>query len=1469
MHFIKLLGRLARTDARKPMISRDKIVEALERNMNGIEPDRLRELLEYFLAPFPVVGDGSASKKQKRKLTLRNPLDLMQASLSEQTDDQAAPISRYKLVIDTTADDSILRTLQSLLSAGTVKLSHFSEDSSVQQINAISAVKWAAEKGEVVLLSQTESINESFYDLFNQHFRKYEDKTNEGITVTYHANIAVGSHSRRCKVSPGFQCVVHLALPELQLAPAPFLNRFEKYRLTHADLLESHLRKGQLLRDVPLLGELLRTDQLVAHVQDFVLRLGMRSFYGFAPSQTIESALLALLTRWKTNTDVVEAVSRKCADETFRAAVEAELSAEQASLESARCVWADPEVMVRDTLLQPKGDPERKVGLALLAQCVLQELIVQLVQIIIPEHLFKHPTSLPAGLLQFYLERQQEHFSLAALLRKIASDAARCHMVYTRTCPAVLALQSNDAAAAEKLKEVVGEDRPVSVLNFFQFTREPQLVKAIEDFLQPTDPRKVLLVLIDGAQTAMSQVNFTRHKIDELLRQPWTHDCGSLDKSIALMLHVPAADLLVQAVYDTTFCPTWTTTFLDSVEDEGAAAWLEMGAGLRCDASEILMSALEAWLPSVLGTIAKDVEVPPRMLELPAVMQCARAGSARAVGVLEQRKALLQLLLEVDLNGSSVRSILLSRYCDLWAGNDRSFALLREQIKRKISALASGQLQMSLVEALTGEVREMFTKALQHLVCAALAELNALILLQCPRTMQHLASECFRALHMPTMAELTAPLRSVRVVVTKEPPQLSGMVPFFMQLFKVFNMAATQVLAEKQPGEDEMEEAEWWQVKAGRIEEKVHASTDGLATVAAQFLAGGDITAELWGRYLDHFVAQLYPCAARAETPLQHKVLRTWLAAKLSEVDPLSIRKVASLHAVAQYEAHETLLASLAASIDPLAVLAPTDELSQQVVGAIDGAEPATVVGQLNVAMVHAFYELIAHGGKDDSDGDAANAFDINSDILQALADGMTTQEFALTHPLPGVTDRVRRRLWAQAFGHAKLHTIPATMRGIDFKQIDAMSVIQIVVQNNVGTENSLTSCIRSVIALVAETSAPRLNLVDVWRALEQHEAVTADATLCSRLAERWLRSAPESEADMRCLLGSVCSSVALTTPQRTPLIEALLFGHLPQTQQESIKAIAPPSGSFVTWMEALQDGVQRSIQGAHVHVTELLEQQLKAEVMSCPSCKGQPPWFHEREQSDDQHEVTLPLTEAYFNLVWKWMLLRHAGDGLSELADLAQNLQTSRKLAAMPIQRALALSAVRVLLVDQVAARVVANQEGSLLCNGNEADRVMGQLESMMDVESVSAPFWAGELALAVCAKLSSVDGGQQLLRTRAASEEQVNRVMATWLQDALEITGNESPISSSAFQGQRPPLVLQSLPALLGSQTWCDSVASDQAFLRELISRRDRLRLLWVIPDLLEFYRFMTNQCEYAPAPPSGSSRFLLICPMHRHAQ
>ena len=213
MHFIKLLARQAKDSA----VSVEKIVKALERNMNGVGEKELRDLLSFWRSRLGA----------SRSSTLRNPFELLTDSLLEQAQ------TRHKLLIDTTNDDSVLRVLYErgdLGSAGTershdfhrgelLKLSDFPEDSSLQQVTLVSNVKYAAEMGQTVILSQTEPVNESFYDLLNQHYQKMEDREGRaklvveavagGVkvnlkaisvqSVTYHANIAVGAHSKLCK----------------------------------------------------------------------------------------------------------------------------------------------------------------------------------------------------------------------------------------------------------------------------------------------------------------------------------------------------------------------------------------------------------------------------------------------------------------------------------------------------------------------------------------------------------------------------------------------------------------------------------------------------------------------------------------------------------------------------------------------------------------------------------------------------------------------------------------------------------------------------------------------------------------------------------------------------------------------------------------------------------------------------------------------------------------------------------------------------------------------------------------------------------------------------------------------------------------------------------------------------------------------------------------------------------------------
>jgi hypothetical protein len=154
MHFVKQLSWLSKSSN----ISLEKIIHALERHFNGVEAADLHQVLAFWLR---AMGD-----ERSRPMTdLRNPLDLLRENLLEQHQG-ASPVTRNKLIIDTTSDDSILRMLRSRGCLGAtlnlLTLSNFEEDCGAQQVKLISRFKYAAEKGEPVVLSQTEEINESF-----------------------------------------------------------------------------------------------------------------------------------------------------------------------------------------------------------------------------------------------------------------------------------------------------------------------------------------------------------------------------------------------------------------------------------------------------------------------------------------------------------------------------------------------------------------------------------------------------------------------------------------------------------------------------------------------------------------------------------------------------------------------------------------------------------------------------------------------------------------------------------------------------------------------------------------------------------------------------------------------------------------------------------------------------------------------------------------------------------------------------------------------------------------------------------------------------------------------------------------------------------------------------------------------------------------------------------------------------------
>lgn len=240
IHFLKALRSNSSFEAMKMRITVRDIVRAIERNFNGVAPRDIRLIAEHFLRPLlrseinwsPSLLEGA----------FRDPVHvILDALQSSSGSSNLSNKSRYKLLIDGSGDDSILRLLNSggivsLSKRSMFKLSRMPQDTALEELRLVSGVKYAALQGKNAILSQTESINESFYDLFNQNFRAVMGRDGR---VDLYANIAVGGISRRSLVRPEFGCVVHVNESDLYQMPAPFLNRFEKFRLTISDVLYS------------------------------------------------------------------------------------------------------------------------------------------------------------------------------------------------------------------------------------------------------------------------------------------------------------------------------------------------------------------------------------------------------------------------------------------------------------------------------------------------------------------------------------------------------------------------------------------------------------------------------------------------------------------------------------------------------------------------------------------------------------------------------------------------------------------------------------------------------------------------------------------------------------------------------------------------------------------------------------------------------------------------------------------------------------------------------------------------------------------------------------------------------------------------------------------------------------------------------------------------------------------------------
>jgi hypothetical protein len=236
--FIQFVNYFRRKRDENNPLSAKLVMQALERNFNGFE--EFESICRKFLQAIPPGGVHLEDVQQRRILeVLQDSMQDRPQAMQDLTENEV----RYKLLIDPSEDDSLVRLLFSfgVLERENTRMfvcSDFPGDGQLQKINTIAAIRHSAIEGHTAVLSQTDDIHESFYDLFNQRFRRIDDPEHG---ARYYTNIAIGAHLKPSRVHPNFQCVVVLKKSEVDSTPAPFLNRFEKYLISHGSLLETIL----------------------------------------------------------------------------------------------------------------------------------------------------------------------------------------------------------------------------------------------------------------------------------------------------------------------------------------------------------------------------------------------------------------------------------------------------------------------------------------------------------------------------------------------------------------------------------------------------------------------------------------------------------------------------------------------------------------------------------------------------------------------------------------------------------------------------------------------------------------------------------------------------------------------------------------------------------------------------------------------------------------------------------------------------------------------------------------------------------------------------------------------------------------------------------------------------------------------------------------------------------------------------
>ena len=771
--FVYLLRYLGRIEAKHGDItSPQTLTMALRRNFGGVNEKRFRMIVGIFIDAMAqeIPGYNLPNEAELEELLNRNSIvEALRESLAEKIerleDPNTAPY-RYILLIDPSDSELAISLLfdMGLCERDKTDIVHipdftFNDGSGENELNGrIGSSAWQRTKtkedrakedaiirmkdamedddGKTVVLVNAMEISSSFYDVFNRHFDVLNTVGKDGTThYKYFANVAVGSLSQPCPVSPDFRAIVHLPMSAIRRTPAPFLNRFEKYYMSLETIYNGHTNK--MRRTDPKLYN--AVDGLKTGVNDMVTHFhGKSFFYGIVPDETVTSLILPIT----------------------EALVDQDKSGSKVSLDATARISALIPPIFHPNKTKPvktttaAGGPTEATGENVPEQLKqVRRLNYQLFQLARPECVFSR-LDIPDWYKREYLV-SQEHFSIRRLIRGVFkaadgkfSDEESAHAdfrkwcIFTRTCGELSRIHEH-----KKVRELLlnweGKGDPDTwsdVIALETIASSEECNAKIDKFLDNPE-KSVFVCTANISKVSADHINLVRSRINS------DFGCEDADsKRIAfVILHFPPEIQHLQNVSSSqaVFFNKWNFSYIDTLgvyantEREGIIEGeefedhaadedgdIDMGAEEEEDAGERSLDA-RSWLGYAYGIKEINQEKVLALFKKEIIKEGKTLIGRTSVGGAKIPKNLLPLTKDyygnyrakfkqpfgtlVEKQAESVFTNFFNYIVDVW------YKLVKDIVKSDCNAVMSGARSSGLLCHLDSSLKRIYVPAAKGL----------------------------------------------------------------------------------------------------------------------------------------------------------------------------------------------------------------------------------------------------------------------------------------------------------------------------------------------------------------------------------------------------------------------------------------------------------------------------------------------------------------------------------------------------------------------------------------------------------------------------------------------------------------------------------------------------------------------------------------------------------------------------------